>query len=297
MADTRKTTTLRREVPGTIGLLADPRDFAAMRRYRSFTFDDHRDYLRHVDDLLRSLAAQGLHTTVALFDPGQYAAFCAEQGLDPDTAASRTRFTAELAGTGPGLPYTGLPVADMVPLLVDEAARQATWEYAAAVLARAGTCADCGQDIGRSAFERAATAVTRLVAGAGTGHHHAVCSIPTGDRQLVAVLHARTAGPPGPPGLPAFDPDGREALDFVTVLAAGMALGGAGGLVLRTTTADGGGDRVHGWRLEGGGIVPLSAAAVFNAYCTDPDTGDPVAPEHGVDYRPGFAVDDPPPHH
>lgn len=286
---------LRREVPSTVGLLADAGDFAAMRGYRSFTFDhhdDYSDYLRHVDGLLRSLAAQGIHTTVALFDPDEYAEFCTEHGLDPDTAAARTRFTAELAGAGPVLPYTGQPIDELVPLLVDAAVRQATWEYATGLLAGVGNCADCGEDIGHASFTRAADTLTRLVDGAGPGHHHLVCSVPTQDEQLLAVLHAEvTDDPGGPPRI-----EGRESLDFVTVLATGLALGGPGGLVLRSTT-EGFRDRVHGWRLDRGRLVPLSAAAVFNAYCTDADTGDPVAPEPGVEYCPGYEVDGPTPHH
>ncbi|MFC9298814.1 hypothetical protein ACFTWH_31030 [Streptomyces sp. NPDC057011] len=283
---------LRREVPGTVGLLADAGDFAAMRGYHSFTFDDHEDYLRHVEALLRSLAAQGIHTTVALFDPEEYAEYCAEHGLDPDTAEARTRFTAELAGTGAGLPYAGQPIDELVPLLVDEAVRQATWEYATSLLAGVGTCADCGEDIGQASFERAAAALERLLAGAGPGHHHLVCSVPTEAEQLVAVLHADTGD-----GRAAAPPriEGREALDFVTVLAAGLALGGPGGLVLRSTT-EGNRDRVHGWRLDRGRLTVLSAAAVFNAYCTDADTGEPVAPEPGVEYCPGYEVDAPGPH-
>ncbi|MFG2877089.1 hypothetical protein ACGFYU_19190 [Streptomyces sp. NPDC048337] len=283
--------TLRREVPSTVGLLADPGDFAAMRDYRSFTFDDHEDYLRHVEALLRSLAAQGIHTTVALFDPEEYAEYCAEQGLDPDTAEARTRFTAELAGTGAGLPYAGQPIDELVPLLVDEAVRQATWEYATGLLAGVGTCADCGEDIGQASFERAAAALERLVAGAGPGHHHLVCSVPTEAEQLVAVLHADAGEDPQAP----LRIEGRDALDFATVLAAGLALGGPGGLVLRSTT-EGNRDRVHGWRLDRGRLTALSAAAVFNAYCTDADTGDPVAPEPGVEYCPGYEVDAPGPH-
>ncbi|MFB7468663.1 hypothetical protein ACFCZ1_35160 [Streptomyces sp. NPDC056224] len=281
---------LRREVPGTVGLLADAGDFAAMRDYRSFVFDDHRDYLRHVDGLLRSLAAQGIHTTVALFDPEEFAAYAAEHGLDPDTAEARTLFTAELAGAG--LPYTGQPIDDLVPLLVDEAVRQATWEYATALLAGVGTCADCGEDIGHASFERAAAALRRLMAGAGPGRHHLVCSVPTETEQLVAVLHAETGpDPEEPPRI-----ERRDGLDFVTVLAAGLALGGPGGLVLRSTTEEHR-DRVHGWRLDRGRLAVLSAAAVFNAYCTDADTGEPVAPEPGVEYCPGYEVDGPGPHH
>ncbi|MEU6400218.1 hypothetical protein ABZ867_24990 [Streptomyces cinnamoneus] len=286
---------LRREVPGTVGLLADAGDFAAMCGYRTFGFDrpsDYADYLHHVDGLLRSFAARGIHTTVALFDPDEYAEYCGEHGLDPDTSETRTRFTAELAGSGTVLPYTGQPIDELVPLLVDEAVRQATWEYATAVLAGVGRCADCGEDIGHASFDRAADALKRLVAGAGPGHHHFVCSVPTEDEQLVAVLHADTTGDPDtPPRI-----EGRESLDFVTVLAAGLALGGPGGLVVRSTT-EGHRDRVHGWRLDRGRLTALSAAAVFNAYCTDADTGDLVAPEPGVEYCPGYEVDAPDPHH
>ncbi|MFJ6796015.1 hypothetical protein [Streptomyces sp. NPDC091268] len=286
---------LRREVPSTVGLLADAGDFAAMRGYRSFSSDgpaDYAEYLRQVEALLRSLAAQGIHTTVALFDPGEYAEYCAEHDLDPDTAQARTRFTADLAGSGTGLPYTGQPLEELVPLLVEEAVRQATWEYATTLLADVGACADCGEDIGRASFERAAEALERLVAGAGPGHHHVVCSIPSAAEQLLAVLHAEGAADGDrPPRI-----EGREGLDFVTVLAAGFALGGPGGLVLRSTGA-GRPDRVHGWRLDRGRLVPLSASAVFNAYCTDAETGEPVAPEPGVEYCPGYEVDDPAPPH
>ncbi|MFF4435099.1 hypothetical protein ACFYZ4_38800 [Streptomyces sp. NPDC001513] len=293
--DTDRRRTLRREVPSTLGLLADAGDFAAMCGYRSFTFDhpaDYTEYLRHVDGLLRSLAARGIHTTVALFDPDAYAAYCGEHGLDPDTADTRTRFTAELAGGSAVLPYSGQPVDEIVPLLIDEAVRQATWEYATTLLAGIGRCADCGEDIGHASFDRATDALKRLVAGAGPGHHHFVCSIPTEAEQLVAVLHADTTGDPDtPPRI-----EGRESLDFVTVLAAGLAQGGPGGLVVRSTT-EGHRDRVHGWRLDRGRLTALSAAAVFNAYCTDADTGEPVAPESGVEYCPGYEVDDPGPHH
>lgn len=289
-ARTGRRRTLRREVPSTVGLLADAGDFAAMRGYRSFTFDDHRDYLDHVDRLLRSLAAQGIHTTIALFDPVEYADYCADRGLDPDTPGARTRFTAALGGATGGLPYAGQPIDELVPLLVDSAVRQATWEYASSLLAEVGRCADCGEDIGTASLERAAEALRRLVDRAGPGHHYLVCSVPAQHEQLVAVLHADT----GPGGRPRVD--GRDGLDFVTVLAAGLALGGPGGLVLRSTT-EGDRDRVHGWRLDRGRLVPLSAAAVFNAYCTDADTGDPVGPEPGVEYCPGYEVDEPGPHH
>ncbi|MGI5483935.1 hypothetical protein [Streptomyces lavendofoliae] len=284
---------LRREVPSTVGLLADDQDFTAMRRrYRTFTFDDHETYLHQVEELLKTLVGEGGHTTVALFDPEDYAAYCAETGLDPDTPASRSRYTAEIAATGACVAYTGQPIDRLVPTLVHRAVRQATWEYATMLLTDAGECADCGQDIGRAAFDQATHTLTRLLDAAGPGTHHLVCSIPA-DEQLLAVLH--TDRPPTGPAVL----DTTEAAEFVTVLAAGIALESPGGLVLRTTTPAAP-DRVHGWRLDRGRLVPLTEAEVFNAYCTDADTGEPLPPEPGVDYRAGFDItpDDPwPTHH
>ncbi|MFF1381362.1 hypothetical protein [Streptomyces sp. NPDC058308] len=268
---------LRREVAGTIGLLADEEDFAAMRRYRTFTFDDHETYLQQVEGLLRTLASQGRHTTVALFDPEDYAQFCAESGLNPDTPASRTRFTAELASDGPSIPYEGQPLTDLVPDLVDEAVRQATWEYATVVLARTGPCATCGEDIGRAAFARASELITRALDTSGPGTRHLVCSVPSDPETLLAALHVEIAA------------DGRallddtEALEFATVLAVGIATHRAAGMVLRSS-AEGARDRVQGWRMNGGRLQPLTAAEVFDAYCTDALSGELVSPESGVDY-------------
>ncbi|ATL26139.1 hypothetical protein [Streptomyces formicae] len=280
MAHTRPDTmrrALRREVAGTIGLLADEEDFAAMRRYRTFTFDDHESYLKQVEGLLRALAAQGGHTTVALFDPEEYAEYCAATGLEPDAPGSRTRFTAELASEGPTLPYEGQPLTDLVPDLVDEAVRQATWEYATVVLARAGTCATCGEDTGRAAFIRASELIARALASSGPGTRHLVCSVPTDTETLLAALHV-DGDTDGETHL-----DETEALEFTTVLAVGIATRRPAGMVLRTIT-EGTRDRVHGWRMSGGRLQPLTAAEVFDAYCTDAVSGELVSPESGVDY-------------
>ncbi|MEU9100114.1 hypothetical protein [Streptomyces sp. NPDC048361] len=278
--------TLRREMPGTVGLIADAHDFTAMTRYRSFAFDDHTAYLRQVEGLLRSLAAQGAHTTVALFDPDEFTEFCTARALDPDSADSRTRFTAELAAGGACVAYAGQPIDSLVPQLINKAVRKATWEYATLLLAEAGECAECGQDIGRAAFDRASHLLLSLLEAAGPGAHHLVCSIPAQEDQLISVLHAHREG---------FDPahlDETDTAEFVTVLAAGIALHSIGGLVLRTSEP-GVPDRLYGWRLQHDRLDPLTAGEVFSAYCTDAETGDPVAPEPGVDYRPGFPIDHP----
>ncbi|MFF9510826.1 hypothetical protein ACF1BU_30870 [Streptomyces sp. NPDC014724] len=284
--------TLRREAPSTIGLLADEQDFAAMQRYRTFTFDDHTVYLRQIEGLLKALAAQGMHTTVALFDPEEYAEFCRESGIAPDAPASRSRFTAEIASAGATVAYTGQTIDSLIPLLVGRAVRQATWEYATMLLAELGECADCGQDVGRAAFDRASHLLLRILETAGPGTHHLVCSTPTENEHLLAVLHTErdTAGP--------ARLESAEGTEFVTVLAVGIALDKPGGVVLRTSRA-GTDDRVHGWRLVGGSLTPLTAGEVFSAYCTDADTGEPVAPESLVEYCAGFdlGADEPEPHH
>ncbi|MFD7771362.1 hypothetical protein [Streptomyces sp. NPDC059787] len=267
---------LRREVAGTIGLLADEHDFRAMRRYDSFVFDDHTTYLKHMEAVLRTRALQGSHTTVALFDPEDYAEYCAETGLDPDSHTSRTRFTAALASTGPTVPYDGRPLADLLPTLVDEAVRHATWEYATTLLARLGTCASCGEDLGRAAFIRASHLLVRILDTAPPGERHLVCSVSGSPETLVAVLHADDiAG--------RMELDESEALEFTTVLAVGLATESPGGLVMRTSKP-GSPDRIHGWRLRAYGLEPLTAGEVFDAYCTDAESGDLISPESNVDY-------------
>ncbi|MFE0704213.1 hypothetical protein [Streptomyces sp. NPDC058872] len=276
-ADLRRA--LRREVSSTIGLLADERDFAAMRRYRTFAFDDHTTYLHQVEALLRTLTARGGHITVILFDPEEYATWCTETGTDPDRPTSRSRFTAQLATTAARVTYTGQPLTVLLPELVDAATRRATWEYATTVLATAGDCAGCGEDIGEAAYERAALLLARLLDAAGQGTHHLVCSIPVAGDQLLAALHAHDTA------LPRDD----TATEFTAVLATGIALAAPGGVVLRTSNPDGP-DRLHGWRLSGDALTPLTEAEVFAAYCTDARTGEPIPPERGVEYHAGLPL-------
>ncbi|MFI9244060.1 hypothetical protein ACIGXF_16065 [Streptomyces sp. NPDC053086] len=268
---------LRREIAGTIGVLTDDHDFRTMRRYRSFTFDDHETYLQQLETVLRARAAQGTHTTLALFDPEDYAAYCAHTGVDPEAPASRSRFTAELAATGPTIPYDGRPLAALLPALVDEALRQATWEYATTLLTRLGPCPTCGEDIGKAAFTRASSLLAGILDTAPPGDRHLVCTVSGPPDTLISVLH----GDQEPHGATRLDE--AEALEFTSVLALGLATRSPGGLVMRTSAA-GAVDRVYGWRLRGGALEPLTAAEVFDAYCTDAESGDLISPEPGVDY-------------
>jgi hypothetical protein len=269
---------LRTETPSTVAVLTTEQDFAVMRGYRTFTFADYAAYLRHVQELLRSLDGQGLHTRVAPFDPDHFAAYCAEDGLEPDASASRTCYTAEVAGTGPTVPYTGQSCDELLPLLRAWRTREAAWREAAQILGPSG----------EAAFQAATEAVDALVQALGPGTHHLVCSVDGPRTPLLAVLRART----NPGGAPDLD---RTALPlFCAVLAAGLATGSPGGLVTRTTPTSCRDAReretVRGWRLHQGWLAPLTEGQVFSAYCTHAETGEPIAPEPDVDYAAGLPL-------
>ncbi|MFF1724031.1 hypothetical protein [Streptomyces sviceus] len=276
MADTKQHSrrrALRREIAGTIGLLADEQDFTAMRGYRTFVFDEYEPYLRQVEDLLRSRADEGSHTTVALFDPEEYAEFCADTGLAPDAPASRSRFTAEVAVTGTTLPYEGQPLAELARDLIDEAVRQVTQEYASEFLSHIGPCATCGKDIGRAALARASELLLCIFNAADPGDHQLVCRVSAVPETLVVGL--RTDGD--------LQLEETEALELTTVLAFGIAAHNAGGLVMRTSTS-GMNDRIYGWRLRGDGLQPFTAAEAFDAYRTHIEVGGVGVTETNVDY-------------
>jgi hypothetical protein len=276
--DRASRTALCRDIPCTVAILTGHEDFAAMRHYTTFPFTDYPRYLRHIEHLLRTLRARGLHVRAAAFDPARYTGFCAEQGLEPDAATSRARYAADAAGPGAAVHYQGEPIEELVQAVLQGAERRDTWARAAAEL-------DANDD-GPAAFDRIARSMATLLERAGPGTHHVVASAFVGGRApLLAVLHATSHD-----GTVHAAED--DAAMLCTVLAAGLASGGGGGAVLRTLAPPGGRDTVRGWALRGGGLQPLTAAEVFDAYCTDHRTGEPIAPEPGVDYEAGYPLTD-----
>lgn len=283
---------LRRETPSIVPVLADEAHFARMRAYGSFAFDDHGSYLRQLDGLLRGLRAGQVPARVALFDPVDYELFCQERGLDPDTADSRVSYVGEVAASGTTVAYGGQALTRLLPQLRDAHACRRTWQAGAEVLARAGTCPRCGTDIGKAAFDRAARALSAVLDAVGTGSHHLVASVAVPGTPLVSALDVRRTAEGT---LHAHE---SAALALTTALAAGLATGSHGGLVLRTQASPGPPragsppeprDVVRGWRLDPAEcwLRALTTAEVFAAYCTDPVTREPVAPEPGVDHAPG----------
>ncbi|MEV6106997.1 hypothetical protein AB0M28_20105, partial [Streptomyces sp. NPDC051940] len=168
---------LRREAPTTVALIADEDDFGAMRAYASFGFDDHQVYLGHMAALLRTFASQGVHVTVARFDPEEFRDFCERRGLDADGAGARTSYTAERAPLRATVPYEGQHMQLLLRDLQRVDGRMRIWERATRQLAELGACDDCGEDLARAGFDRAVLAFTRLVDSLAPGEHHLVCSV------------------------------------------------------------------------------------------------------------------------
>lgn len=281
--------TLRRQAPTVLGLIPDDTAFAAMTAHPGFPFDDYADYLRHVDRFLRRLDSDGTHVRVTLFDPDDYADYCESTGQPPGAPATHARYTAEATTTGPGVRYTRQALDVLRDELTGEAARRATWEDATDLLLDAGSCPQCGQDLAHCAFDHASQTLLRIVDILGPGTHHVVASLPVdGGPPLTAAAHIDAH----PDGSARFaEPD---ALVLCTVMAATTAVRHAAGLAVRTTAPDGT-ETVRGWSLRGGEPRPLTEAQVFDAYCTDPATGEPVPPEPGLRYAAGFPVPPAPP--
>ncbi|WP_236062462.1 hypothetical protein [Actinacidiphila acididurans] len=298
---TRYRRALRKEAPTVVAVLLTVADFTVMTGHPSFPFTDYGRYLHHLDGLLRSLYAQGVHVAVTVFDPEGYADYCATTGRPVDAAATRTRYAAEVAAGRATVPYTRQPLPVLCAELAHAADRRATWEHATDLLMDAGPCPDCGQDLAHCAFDRASQALLAVIEAVGPGAHHVVCSLPTDDGPpLLAALHVEAAdtdtdtdtdrdaggGSGSGNGLRLVETD---ALVLCTVMAASTATARPGGLVVRTTDAAGT-DTVRGWALRHGEPHPLTEAQVFDAYCTDPATGDPIPPEPGVRYRAGLPL-------
>ena len=270
-----KRSALRREAACIVAVLTDRDDFAAMRAYPTFEFDDYDSYLDHVAHLLRAVASAGTHVRVTLFDPAEFEQYCFEESLPPDAAASRASYAAAAGPRGPAVDYRGERLGDLIESLRHQAGQLAMRDTADAVLG--------DYDPSGAAADRAADLLVDLVDGLGCGVHHLVASMMAGGALLSARLHVECAGE-------LVRISAEDARVFSAVLSAALAApGGTGGVVARSCP-NGGRQVLRGWRVAGGSLRPLTEAEVFNAYCTDPGTGDPVPPEPDVRYAAGFPL-------
>ena len=211
-----------------------------MQRYAVFAFDDHRAYLRQMEGLLRALTAQGVHTTVALFDPAEYEEFCADTRHDPDTSRAAPAIRRRWQPRAPPLPTPASPSTSWSPAhRRGGAAGHLGVRTPAASRPVPGDCAG-GDDIARASFDRASAALPRRVEAAGAGLHHLVAASRRAAPRSSPCSRRRAGS-----GLPELAEPG--ALVFCTVLAGGIARHSPGGVVLRTTVP---GITGHGPRLD-----------------------------------------------
>ncbi|MDI5964055.1 hypothetical protein [Streptantibioticus silvisoli] len=273
---------VRKDVGHVVALLATPGDFETMRQqYRSFRGTDYDAYLIQMQALLDSLMeTSGAYVT--LFDPVGFAAFCAHEELEPDSPTSRSRYAAGAAVHHVGLPYDGDEVTDVIEDLVETVEKRLHLKRAVEIIGSSSLDGVPPYEF----LDRARSAVGGLLHGLGTGTHHLVCNVIDETGPLLAKLHAVRSDGGSDHRLSEED-----VLAFTIHVAAGLRTGGIAGVVARTTAAEGEtSEVVRGWTIREGRLRPLTAAQVFAAYCTDPETGEPIPPEHGVEYVAGFPV-------
>lgn len=124
-----------------------------------------------------------------------------------------------------------------------------------------------------------------LLSALGEGTHFLLCAVPTPEGTLCGSTVIALDGEEVTTVLD-------ECASFCVALAVGVSPAMCGGVVARTVMDDGS-DVVRGWKLADGWAQALNAAEVFDAYCTDRETGEPVPPEPGVDYRAGIPLPHP----
>ncbi|MGW2304464.1 hypothetical protein [Streptomyces sp. NPDC001809] len=123
-------------------------------------------------------------------------------------------------------------------------------------------------------FQRAAALLTGFLGAAGDGWHVLVAVTAEKENPLRVAVQFHNEGE-----ATALAPG--DACEAMMTLIRAASTGG--GVVMRTNLADET-SQVRGWKLKEFYARPLSAAEISHAYCTDAETGEPIAPEEGVEY-------------
>lgn len=121
--------------------------------------------------------------------------------------------------------------------------------------------------------ERSAALLMGFLNAVGDGCHHLVVAASANGATLSVSVPFHNDGETSD-----LDPD--DALEAMMVLTLAAMVGG--GAVIRTTADQT--SEVMGWKLMEFYARPLSASEIFNAYCTDAETGEVIPPEWGVEY-------------
>ncbi|MER0443079.1 hypothetical protein ABR738_00560 [Streptomyces sp. Edi4] len=156
-----------------------------------------------------------------------------------------------------------------------------TTNAAVALLNSTRACLCCGNNAGWAALAVAERILIALDQGLPGHRYHLTTSFDhDAVRHVVGLQVDRVDGE--------LEADAEDAIRFLLVLAAGVCQGSAG-LTARSSRL-GGDDQVRAWSIGGGAVSPLSRAEVFNAYCTDAATGEPIPPCPQTEYCDAFIL-------
>ncbi|MGW3042939.1 hypothetical protein ACWC9T_23485 [Kitasatospora sp. NPDC001159] len=291
--------------PVAVALAAEAADFAGLAKYGLFGALGHQEYLRRAEEQLRGLYGQGLEVHLRVLEAGDFEDYCAALGLDPRASAARVAYAGDPELAGEPFVYAGERLAELLPVLMDDHRARVRMSVACAALLDAVGDDPAGQRRMAAVMRYVTSVYLALAEGAGEGCHLLTlrCHGPEDGEDLTSAVDVCVeAG--------RLHPAGRDTEAFCVTLAAGVASGGEGALLLHgdpssgppvDSPADSPGDApggsaadrpsgplVRGWALAGGRLRPMTAHEVFDELADDAARGVPFPP--GVVPRPGFPL-------
>ncbi|MFE7532258.1 hypothetical protein ACFU7Y_42155, partial [Kitasatospora sp. NPDC057542] len=295
--------------PVAVALAVDAGDFAGLARYGLFGGLGHQAYLRRAEEQLTALHRQGLEVHLRVLEVADFEDYCEALGLDPRMPAARVAYAGDPELAGEPFVYAGERLAELVPVLLDDHRARVRMSVACAVLLGAVGDDPAGQFRMAAVMRYVTSVYLALAEGAGEGCHLLTlrCHGPEDGEELTSAVDVCVEEGQ-------LYPAGRDAEAFCVTLAAGVALGGAGALLLHgdpsvgvradgrtedgSAPAGGPSDSpptearprppVRGWALAGGRLRPMTAHEVFDELADDAARGLPFPP--GVDPLPGFPL-------
>ncbi|MFJ9771087.1 hypothetical protein ACIRVF_07580 [Kitasatospora sp. NPDC101157] len=292
-----------------MALAVEAADFAGLAKYGLFGALGHQEYLLRVEEQLTGLYQQGLEVHLRVLEAADFEDYCSALGLDPRAPAARVAYAGDPELAGEPFVYAGEPLADLVPVLLDDHRARVRMSVACAALLGAVGDDPAGQRRMAAVMRYVTSVYLALAEGAGEGCHLLTlrCHGPEDGEELTSAVDVCVERG-------RLHPAGRDAEAFCVTLAAGVASGGEGALLLHgdpaTTSGDappegpperspdgtsggppGGarpGPRVRGWALAGGRLRPMTAHEVFDELADDAARGLPFPP--GVVPQPGFRL-------
>jgi hypothetical protein len=252
--------------PTLIGIITCRADFEELRGDGGTEYASFEDYLCDLRDLLDDLGAGSGEIRGRAFHPGDLAAYCERWGLSPDEPSSHTAYTADPTADVEWVRYEGESLAEFLSRLVDARERGLLHRRLERLLNETAEAALTGSfpdEPLRYAYEQGASALRRMLVGAGPGRFRLVCTVrpPEGPVEACAdlLLDAESGAAEQGSVLRIEEAD----LDLLcSVLCTAHALG-LRGSVLLSGVCEQRGAVAWGWEFDGTAFAPRGAADVL----------------------------------